>query len=211
MRRASLIRLYGKIRCTAAASATPIGARPICQEAGLATLGYLSTVACLKVVRKWGNENCFEAWEPRPWPRSSLELAPAGCIGDNVRRPRSKPDARFAPWLAARNYRLRPVPALAACASCPRHATSGWFCRKWALILPWVLNFCAVFRGRYPLPASLTWGNASALQSFGLELPAKPSRSCRRASCARHAAFKHRRVFLPSSRRLVSSLLYSIP
>ena len=62
------------------------------------------------------------------------------------------------------------------------HATSGRFCRKWALILPWVLGFCAVFRRRRPLSTSLTWGNAAAARPFGLNPPAKPPRSRKRAS-----------------------------
>lgn len=62
------------------------------------------------------------------------------------------------------------------------HATSGRFCRKWALILPWVLGFCAVFRRRRPPSTSLTWGNAVAARPFGLNPPAKPPRSRKRAS-----------------------------
>ncbi len=158
MRRASLIRLYGKIRCTAAASATPIGVRPICQEAGLATLGCLSTVAHVKAARKWGNEKVSRLGErarrlprdlsPACCPRSVLgdrsrahapsavcarrlhpHSRPPAAYGDSVRRLRSKPDAGTVPWFVARAHRLRPVPALVACASRPRHATSGWFCR----------------------------------------------------------------------------------
>ena len=60
---------------------------------------------------------------------------------------------------------------------CGPPATSGRFCRKWALILPWVLDFWAVFRGRCPLSASPTWGNVGAARRFGLILPAKPPRS----------------------------------
>ena len=59
----------------------------------------------------------------------------------------------------------------------PSPATSERFCRKWALILPWVLDFWAVFRGRCPLSASPTWGNVGAARRFGLILPAKPPRS----------------------------------
>lgn len=59
---------------------------------------------------------------------------------------------------------------------CPS-ATSGRFCRKWALILPWVLDFWAVFRGRCSLSASPTWGNVGAVRRFGLIQPAKPPRS----------------------------------
>ena len=56
-------------------------------------------------------------------------------------------------------------------------ATSGRFCRKWGLILPWVLDFWAVFRGRCPLSASPTWGNVGTARRFGLIRPAKPPRS----------------------------------
>lgn len=77
------------------------------------------------------------------------------------------------------------------------HATSGRFCRKWALILPWVLGFCAVFRRRRPPSTSLTWGNAVAARPFGLNPPAKPPRSRKRAS---HSAASCP-ASLPRSRR----------
>ena len=130
MRRASLIRLYGKIRCTAAASATPIGAMPICQEAGLATLGCLRQQHTSKQHASGEMKKFRAAVRARRLPRD-LSLAccprsvlgdrsrahapsavcarrlhphsrPPAASGDSVRRPRSKPDARTVPWLVAR-------------------------------------------------------------------------------------------------------------
>ena len=69
--------------------------------------------------------------------------------------------------------------------SCRRAlTTSGWFCRKWASISPWVLGFCAVFGGGCLLSASPTWGNVGAGWRFGPIRPAKPPRSCKRGSLA---------------------------
>lgn len=69
------------------------------------------------------------------------------------------------------------VTAVATLSAGAPPATSGRFCRKWALILPWVLDFWAVFRGRCSLSASPTWGNVGAVRRFGLIQPAKPPRS----------------------------------
>ncbi len=53
------------------------------------------------------------------------------------------------------------------------HATSGRFCRKWALILPWVLGFCAIFRRRRPLSTSADLGKRCRCAAFRVESACK--------------------------------------
>lgn len=72
---------------------------------------------------------------------------------------------------------------------CRAPADSGRFRRKRAPILPWVLDFCAVFGGSCSLLALPTWGNAGVLWCFGPIRPAKPPRSLQmRFACVEDGA-----------------------